>query len=228
VENREGELRSPEGDPIPEEVKLEELHGWHKECAPPDDRGARRRITEILQEKKEIPLGTLASALHGEGISSAALRRGLQRLQAQRKLIIERHDKETCEVLPIELTDEYIAKVPIIVPPPPPPLEEEVEIETGTCGTPEMMLSLLQDRLLEEARIIKAEVQAEPQDPALDPVFGHDWRGSKVKSTHSLILDFDVPTVKEALLEHLGSLKDRLRGMRLNAKVKVRIKKHVF
>lgn len=41
---------------------------------------------------------------------------------------------------------------------------------------------------------------------------------------HSLLVNFSVSTTKESLLSNLGQLKERLTGMRLQAKVKTKVR----
>ena len=222
VEDLDGEVRSPEGGAIPHGLQLDVLIGWHRDFSPADDRQARKRVLDILDEKEEVGLGTLTNTLHGEGIADRALRYALRRLINKNRAVIVDAAGNSLFAVPDELSDTYKVRRPAVVPPPPPP--REIVVDTELCGSPEVMLSLLRDRVPEEGQVTKVEIRAEPSTVTTDPVFGYDWPGSTSTITHQLAVQFPLPTTKAAFLSHIENLKDRLGGMKLRAKVTVRVR----
>lgn len=186
---------------------------WLASYAPPDDRQARQRIMQLVQDAdpEGITLGDLNSHLAVEGIEEGAIRRGLKRLLQGRRVVAGEEPSLIHD--PSLLTDDVVIRLPIGPPPPPPGWEPFTPLRLGPYRLLDQFLRDLRARLREDARIQSARFQVGPMGEEPDPLFGRDEELmglAQVTAQHELTCEFTHPASKTAFLAVTENLVEQL------------------
>jgi len=193
---------------------------WLTGYAPPDDRQARRRIMQLVQDAdpEGIAMGDLNGHLAVEGIEEGAIRRGLKRLLQGREVVAYTSGGETFPSLVHDLlADDMVIKLPVTEGVRTRPgWEPFTPLRLGPYRLLDQFLRDLRARLREEARIHSARFQVSPMGEEPDPLFGRDEELAglaQVTAQHELTCEFALPaskmaflTITENLVEQLGQV----------------------
>jgi hypothetical protein len=191
---------------------------WLVSYALPDDRQARRRLMQLVQDAapEGITLGDLNSHLAVEGIEEGAIRRGLKRLLQGREVMAYPAGEEAVPTLIHDLLSyETVIRLPVRVGPPPAPpgWEPFTPLQLGPYRLLDQFLRDLRARLREEARIQSVYFQVSPMGEESDPLFGRDEdlaTLAQVTARHELTCEFTLPVSKTAFMAITENLVEQL------------------
>lgn len=215
------EARFPVDGDLVSSAVTDEGWCWLTDYAPPDDRHARRRVMELVQDAdaEGITLGELKHHLLIEGVEEEAIRRGVEHLLHQREVLAHEagdDGREAPALLhdPSQLDDDTVIRLPISDEPPPvAPGRAPFRLPLGPYRLLDQFLRDLQARLREEARVKSASFKVETLEENLDPLFGRyeDLSGvAQVTTRHELACEFVHPASKTAFLALTENLVEQL------------------
>jgi len=217
----QGDARHPDDGALSGGILSNDAQVWLKESAPPDDRKARTRILELVQDAGEegILWANVVAHLEAEGVPAPARDRAVQRLMADVNGIVECYDQDSQMVIRERslLNPATILRLRKEMPPPSPPSGwKPFNIPIQPYRLPmsaELLISEFRTRVTEGTRITTVTFTARPADAA-DPLFGADEQAkllAQVQAEHKLTWTFRQPISKDALLNLVSNLLDALK-----------------
>lgn len=213
------EDRYPDDGTLHHGALREAAQVWLNDYAPPDDRAARRRIRELVQEAGEEgrPWGQVKAHLQAEGIALPAAERAVERLMQRAEVTAYEPDAGAMLHDSRLLTDAHLLRLPQpFVYPPPPADWQTFRVDIPAYRLPAnvgLLLGEFRSRVPEDGQVTEVVVTARPGDAEADPLFGSDEQAAqmaRVQAEHRLTWQFEPSTTKDALLNLTQRLLKRL------------------